>query len=101
MWQPWPRKSSSEPTRRPAETLPGTRLLPLVLGHRLLLRHLLGGSPPVRLGLPGLVPVNRKASRIHWTLATVWAALAIPTVLIWKDSILWVFVAFVIVMVLR
>lgn len=28
--------------------------------------------------------------RIHLTLAAVWALLAVPTVLWWKDSILWV-----------
>lgn len=31
-----------------------------------------------------------KASRLHAGLAAVWAGLTIPTILVWKESILWV-----------
>jgi hypothetical protein len=34
--------------------------------------------------------MKAKASHFHFAMAGVWALLAIPTLLIWKDSILWV-----------
>lgn len=35
--------------------------------------------------------VSPKAwKRLHWTLTFVWALMAIPTVLFWSESILWV-----------
>jgi hypothetical protein len=35
-------------------------------------------------------PKPRSLARFHLVMMVVWAALAIPTVLIWKQSILWV-----------
>lgn len=32
----------------------------------------------------------RRAAWIHYGLAAVWALLLIPTLLIWKNSVLWV-----------
>ncbi|HEX7956679.1 MAG TPA: hypothetical protein VF508_07050 [Pyrinomonadaceae bacterium] len=31
-----------------------------------------------------------KASTIHTVMTLVWAVLAIPTLLLWRDSVLWV-----------
>jgi hypothetical protein len=31
-----------------------------------------------------------RSSRVHMTLAIVWAALAFPTVTVWRDSIWWI-----------
>ncbi len=31
-----------------------------------------------------------KHSTLHFVLTLLWACLAVPTVLVWKDSILWV-----------
>lgn len=31
-----------------------------------------------------------KARHLHLTLTVVWLSLALPTVLLWRDSILWV-----------
>lgn len=45
-----------------------------------------GGQDPAGKQKKGRV----KASRFHQWAAFQWAALAIPTVLWWKDSILWV-----------
>lgn len=33
---------------------------------------------------------KRWKSKIHWAMAGVWLLLAIPTMLIWKESVLWV-----------
>lgn len=38
--------------------------------------------------LPSTTPRTRK--RIHLTLALLWALCLVPTLLWWKDSILWV-----------
>jgi hypothetical protein len=32
----------------------------------------------------------RRAARLHYCMAAVWALLLIPTLLIWKDSVTWV-----------
>jgi hypothetical protein len=36
------------------------------------------------------MPKARRLGRLHLVGAAVWALLAIPTVLWWKDSVLWV-----------
>ncbi len=35
-------------------------------------------------------PKPRTLVRFHFTMMTLWAIMAIPTVLFWKESILWV-----------
>jgi hypothetical protein len=45
---------------------------------------------PVGSLIDAIDPAPRTLARFHLAMMFVWAFLAIPTVLLWKESILWV-----------
>jgi hypothetical protein len=45
---------------------------------------------PLSQALDKVDPAPRSLARVHFVCMIAWALLAIPTILIWRDSILWV-----------